>query len=81
MSKYKINLKDAGLVPVHGLETALRMEKDKYAKCPVKPDLVADCEKLAALVLPPRFHLLRYHGVLAPSGTPDAGHRAWRDSL
>ena len=23
-------------------------------------------EKLAALVPPPRFHLLRYHGVLAP---------------
>ena len=25
-----------------------------------------DPEKLAALVPPPRFHLLRYHGVLAP---------------
>ena len=29
-------------------------------------------EKLAALVPPPRFHLVRYHGVLAPSA-------AWRD--
>ena len=31
-------------------------------------------EKLAALVPPPRFHLVRYHGVLAPSA-------AWRDRV
>jgi hypothetical protein len=31
-------------------------------------------EKLAALVPPPRFHLVRYHGVLAPSA-------AWRELI
>lgn len=40
----KINLKDADLATVAGLETALRMEKEKYAKCPVKSNLVAACE-------------------------------------
>jgi hypothetical protein len=31
-------------------------------------------EKLAALVPPPRFHLVRYHGILAPRA-------AWRDAV
>ena len=33
-------------------------------------------EKLAVLVPPPRFHLLRYHGVLAPRGPGPRPHRA-----
>ena len=37
----KINFKDADLATVAGLDTALRMEKEKYAKCPVKSNLVA----------------------------------------
>lgn len=40
----KINFKDADIATVAGLDTALRMEKEKYAKCPVKPDLVATYE-------------------------------------
>ncbi|MCY3683331.1 MAG: hypothetical protein OXH16_18185 [Gemmatimonadetes bacterium] len=44
MSKNKSNLKDADLATVAGLDTALRMEKEKYAKCPVKPDRVANHE-------------------------------------
>ncbi len=44
MTKEKFNFKDANFATVHGLVTALRMEKDKYAKCPVKPDLSAEYE-------------------------------------
>ena len=43
-----INFKGNDLTAVHGLDTALRMEKDKYAKCPVKPDLVPHCETYQA---------------------------------
>ena len=39
-----INFRDNDLTAVHGLDTALRMEKDKYAKCPVQPDLVPHYE-------------------------------------
>ena len=39
-----INFKDDDLTALHGLDKALCMEKDKYAKCPVQPDLVPHCE-------------------------------------
>ena len=78
MSKNKSNLKDADLATVAGLDTALRMEKEKYAKCPVKPDLVAAYEIYQAwgyvicgyFLLEESFKLLIHiHG-----STPDAIH-------
>jgi Putative transposase len=33
-------------------------------------------EKLAALVPPPRFHLVRYHGVLGPCASEARSNRA-----
>ena len=74
----KINFKDADLATVSGLNTALRMEKDKYAKCPVKPDWVADYEIYQAwgyvicgyFLLEESFKLLIHiHG-----STPDRTH-------
>ena len=34
-------------------------------------------EKLAALIPPPRFHLVRYHGVLAPRARSRLSHEHW----
>ena len=74
----KINLKDADLATVAGLNTALRMEKEKYAKCPVKPDRVANHEIYQAwgyvicgyFLLEESFKLLIHiHG-----STPDMTH-------
>ena len=74
----KINRKNADLATVAGLDTALRMEKEKYAKCPVKPDLVAAYEIYQAwgyvicgyFLLEESFKLLIHiHG-----STPDAIH-------
>lgn len=78
MSKDKINFKEADSMTIHGLETALRMEKDKYTKCPVKPDLVADYEIYQAwgyvlcgyFLLEESFKLL----IHIHSGTPDRTH-------
>ena len=41
MSNRKINFKDKKSA-VHLLKTALKMEKEKYATCPVKDDLIPD---------------------------------------
>jgi len=74
----KINFKDADIATVAGLDTALRMEKEKYAKCPVKPDLVAAYEIYQAwgyvicgyFLLEESFKLLIHiHG-----STPDMTH-------
>ncbi len=48
MSANAINFKDTDFATVHGLDTALEMEKEKYAKCPVKQDYVPEHEMAQA---------------------------------